>query len=484
MAHILLIDDDDRLASHLRKWLEEGGHQVRWLEVAEPALDLLRDGAFDLVLVDYSLPGGMDGIEFLAALREQRISIPVIVMTGCGTPDTAIRARQLGAHNYVVKEDPRQLAGKLEPVVEEMLRIGRLNRERVHLPPPDTAVPGGHPGPTLLGNSGRMQQVYARIAHIAASDLPVLVRGETGTGKELVARAIFQYSGRSGKPFVPVNCPGLPEHLLESELFGHEKGAFTGAVTRRIGKFEQADGGTLLLDEIGDMSPSTQAKILRALQEGEVERLGGSEVLKVDVRVIACTNRNLESAMSAGTFREDLYFRLRGMRIDLPPLRERGPDLELLANHFLTRETQGKGRPRLTFHESALNKLRAHPWPGNVRELENVIRLAALVCRGPQVMPADLELDPPACPSCPKQDPGPEDALAGLRTAIRWAWDTGGNEVWRLLEDHLRRELARFALGKLGGNKTQAVERLGISRTTLNEWLGEGKPRPGPGGGT
>jgi DNA-binding NtrC family response regulator len=481
MPRLLLIDDDTRLLSYLRKALEDKGHQVHSLDEAEPALDLLQDGAFDLVLVDYSLPG-MTGIEFLAALRERGSSVPVIVMTGYNTPDTAIRARQLGARDYVVKPpDFKQLVHELEPVVEEMLKTIRLIKERVHLPPPGAAVPCATSGPALLGGSPEMQKVYKRIGQIADSDLPVLILGEHGTGKELIARAIFQYSGRSGKPFVAVNCAAIPEQLLESELFGHEKGAFTGADRRRIGKFEQADGGTILLDEIGDMSSSTQAKILRALQEGEVVRLGGNEVLKVDVRVIACTNRNLESAMSAGTFRKDLYYRLKGVEIHLPPLRERGEDIDLLANYFLARETKGKGKPLLTFHETALAKLRAYPWPGNVRELENVVRLAAVVCQGPrEVMPADLELGPGH--PCEKPEPGPEEALAGLRTAIRWAWATGQNNLWRRLEDHLRRQLGQFALGQLDGNKVQAARRLGISRTTLDGWLGEGKATRGANG--
>jgi DNA-binding NtrC family response regulator len=402
-------------------------------------------------------------------------------MTGHTTSDTAIRARKLGARDYLVKPlDHRQLAAELEPMVEEMVKIGRLNRERVRLPPPDPAANCPGPGPILLGNSRPMQKVYERIGQVADSDLSVLILGEHGTGKELIARAVFQHSDRSDKPFVAVNCAAIPEQLLESELFGHEKGAFTGADRLRVGKFEQADGGTILLDEIGDMACSTQAKILRVLQEGQVVRLGGTEVIKVDVRVIACTNRNLEAAMRARQFREDLYYRLETVKIYLPPLRERGEDLDLLAKYFLNRETQGKGRPLLTFHESALKKLRAHPWRGNVRELENVIKLTARVCRGPQVLPGDLELG--TCQPPEDQATGQEDGLAGLRSGIRWAWDTGRENLWRLLDDHLRRELGRFALGKLDGNKAQAARRLGISRTTLNEWLGEAKSTQEPNG--
>jgi DNA-binding NtrC family response regulator len=474
MARILLIDDDDRLVSLLRNALERKGHEVRCEETAEPALELLAEREFDVVVVDYSLPGGMTGIDFLKALRRQDVSVPVIVMTGYDLArDMEIRARQLGARDYVLKPwDFKQLVNELEPVIDEMLEVNRLNREPVHLPPSDRPLPRDISGPVLLGNSQPMKEVRKRIAAVAEGHQHVLILGETGTGKELIARAIFHHSDRKDRPFVVVNCAAIPEQLLESVLFGHEKGSFTDAKCLRVGKFEQADGGTILLDEIGEMSSTMQAKILRVLQEGEVERLGRSEMLKVDVRVIACTNRDLEAAMSGHTFRPDLYHRLRGAEIRLPPLRERGPDIDLLAGYFLDRERQEMGRPLLTFHETALQKLHRHPWPGNVRELENAMELAARVCEGPQVMPEHLELGPGAARE--KYGPGKEEALAGLRAAIRWAWDTGENDLWWKLEDCLWQELRQFALGKLG--KKAAADRLGISRTTLDKWLEEGKP--------
>jgi two-component system nitrogen regulation response regulator GlnG len=317
-----------------------------------------------------------------------------------------------------------------------------------------------------------MQKVYERVGQVAESSANVLILGETGTGKEMIARAVFQYSGRSDKPFIAVNCAALPEQLLESELFGHEKGAFTGADRRHIGKFEQADGGTILLDEIGDMSLATQAKILRVLQEGEVVRLGGAEVVKVDVRVIACTHHDLETAIRRKEFRDDLYYRLNNVTLRLPPLRERDEDLPVLARHFLARETRELGRPGLTFHPRALEKLRRHRWPGNVRELKGVVKLAALICDGVQVMPENLELGPagPVGPETRALEEG--DALEGLRTAVRWAWQSGKGQLWPLLRDLLERELFRFALAQ-GGGQCRLAERLAIGRTTLWKRLKE-----------
>ncbi|HZV04318.1 MAG TPA: sigma-54 dependent transcriptional regulator [Gemmataceae bacterium] len=472
MARLLLIDDDTHLAAYLEDQLTQRGHLVRCEEEAEPALDVLQDSEFEVVLADCWLPG-MSGLEFLADLRRRGIAVPVLIMTGQTTPDTAIRARQLGAWDYVVKPlDAKQLVNTLEPLIEEMLKIIRLNRERVHLPPQDMTVPREASSPILLGNSEPMQKIYKRIADLARSNLSVLILGETGTGKELIARAIFHYSDRSAKPFVAVNCAAIPEQLLESELFGHEKGAFTGADRRRIGKFEQADGGTILLDEIGDMSYSTQAKILRVLQEGELVRLGGNEVLKIEVRVIACTNRDLKAAMGENTFREDLYYRLAAAEIPVPSLRERGAsDIELLANGFLSREPRGEGQPPLTFHKTALEKLRAYPWRGNVRELKNVIQRAALVCRGLQILPDDLELRPDQLRD--KKSLDREDALAALGTAIQWAWDTGQDNLWAMLSDRLKHEMIRFALAECDDKKVQAAKRLGISRTTLDNCLDE-----------
>jgi len=272
VARILLIDDDQDTTDFLCHDLKEAGHAVSCLDGAANGLEMLARGDFDLVLLDNQMPR-ISGIEFLGELRRRGQSVPVILMTGHGTPDTAIQARKLGARAYFVKPVGCPLFERLEPLVNEMLRTSRLMKERVHLPSAPAPPPG--PATTLLGDSRAMQKVYERVGQVAESNVNVLVLGETGTGKELIARAVYQYSQRSDKPFVAVNCAAIPEQLLESELFGHEKGAFTGADRRHIGKFEQADGGTILLDEIGDMSLATQAKILRVLQEGEVVRLGG-----------------------------------------------------------------------------------------------------------------------------------------------------------------------------------------------------------------
>jgi DNA-binding NtrC family response regulator len=458
VARILLIDDDGDFAERLREELRGGGHEVTWCEAAEGGLALLTSGEpFDLVLLDNRMPG-MSGIEFLAELRRRGERVPVILMTNFATPESAIQSRKLGARVYFIKPlDWGELLASLEARVTEMLRTSRLMKERVVLPtdgapPPDSAT-------ALLGNSPEMQKVYERVGQVAESNASVLILGETGTGKELIARAIFQYSRRSDRPFIAFNSAALAEQLVESQLFGHEKGAFTSSVARHIGKFEQADGGTILLDEIGDMSLGTQAKILRVLQEGELVRLGGTEVIKVDVRVVACTHYDLEAAIRRKEFRDDLYYRLNTITLRLPALRERGEDLVLLAGHFLAREA-ALGRPGLTFHSGALEKLRRYRWPGNVRQLQGAIKQAALICDGVQVRPEDLESVPDAATA----DEG--DPLAALRRLIEWAWKSDRADLAPWLQQQLESELLRFGLTQ-GMSEVKLAGRLGMARNTL-----------------
>ncbi len=329
MGHILIVDDDAQLRQSFEKLLTAEGHTVKTASSGEAAIALVQAAVPDLVIMDVRMPG-MSGLEAFRAIHEIEPKLPVIIMTAFGTTDTAIEATKLGAFEYVLKppEIPDILA-----LISQALEAGRFMRSRVELDvAPDTTA-----ADAIIGKSKPMQEVYKAIGRVAPTDATVLIRGDSGTGKELVARAIYQHSLRSAKPFLIINCVAIPETLLESELFGYEKGAFTGAVNRRVGKFEQAHGGTVFLDEIGDMPFSIQAKILRLLQERSIERLGGREPIPVDVRIIAATNRDLEAALAQGRFREDLYYRLKVVTLWLPPLKERAQDITLLAEYFLAR---------------------------------------------------------------------------------------------------------------------------------------------------
>jgi two-component system response regulator HydG len=490
MAKILLIDDNDDLTYYLRAALEKEGHQVQSLERAERGLEELDRENFDLVLLDNKMEG-MSGIDFLGALRKRDMHIPVILMTGYGTSKTAIEAMRQGAFDYVIKPlSYDELLAKLQAPIAEALRIAQSVQLRVRLP--GKAAGADTFGPQLEGNSEPMQEVYKRIGLVAAHDLPVLIRGETGTGKDLVAKAIHDYSPRKDRPFVAINCTAFNANMLEDELFGHEPNAFTGAdkVKLRKGRFEYANGGTLFLDEIGDMPVDLQPKLLRVLDQKAISRIGSNETIAVDVRVLSATHRDLKAAIEEGKFREDLYYRLNGLSVRLPPLRERGPDLQQLAEYFLTRANQETGRPVPVLHPSALAKLRGHAWKGNIRELKQVIEAARVVCGGPQLLPEHLDLGETE-PNGPVQGPRESrtdcqsvqrdrtdcqsilrecEAVAALQQAFRWAWSTGQDKLYELLHDLLKRELVHFALAELNGNKAQAARRLGISRNSVTEW--------------
>lgn len=464
MAHILLIDDDDHWSPLVREELEALGHAVDWLEQAREGPDLLTRTRYDLVLLDNVMPG-MTGIEFLEALRGRGIDVPVVLMTGHSTSETAIQATRLGALDYIIKPDDAQGLGRdLRPVIEKALEITQ--------PPGGVEVrPGSPPGPgglVLVGRSRPMVEVFRQIGQFADSTDPVLIRGETGTGKELVARAFHTNSRRKGKPFVALNCTAINENLLESELFGHEPGAFTGADKLRKGKIEYAHGGTLFLDEIGDMPLHLQAKLLRVIEYQEVERVGSNEPIKVNVRLLSATHRDLEVAIAEGKFRRDLFHRLNRVTLRLPPLRERPDDLPELVGFFLTRAAEAANRPRPAVSAGAFDRLRAYDWPGNIRELQNVVFRAFGVCRGPQILPEHLDFA--AGSGEPAAGGGGEAAaLAGLRAAIDWAWDAGRTPLWETLRDLLERELVGAALTRLGGNKTKVAEHLGISRNKVND---------------
>ena len=472
MARILLIDDDADLTDFLRSALEENGHLVQCLESAEQGPEILSDSPFDLVLLDNKMPG-MSGIEFLEALQKRAVVTPVILMTGHSTYDTAIQAMNLGAFDYVIKPDDFQsLVRDLAPLIRLAMEITQTAKE-VQV----SADAPVHPmtGLILVGKSKSMIDVYKLIGRFARSDDPILILGETGTGKELVARAIHTNSPRKSKPFVALNCTALNENLLESELFGHEAGSFTGASKLRKGKFEYANGGTLFLDEIGDMPLHLQAKLLRVLEYQEVERVGNNEAIKVNVRLISATHRDLEAAIQDGKFRRDLVHRLNRVTIRLPALRERLDDLPELASYFLNRAAEGSGRARPALSDETLETLQNYPWPGNVREFQNVMYRAFGVCRGPQILPENLEFSLDGSSSGPVSGlaTGPDAALAGLRKAIQWAWDTDQQKLWPLLRDMLERELLTFAFLKQNGNQTQVAERLEMARGTVSKRIQE-----------
>ena len=382
MATILVIDDESSILHAFRRAFDDPEDTLLTASDGAEGLELVARCRPDVVVLDLNLPD-MSGLDVFRRIRTIDARIPVIFITGHGTTETAIEAMKQGAFDYLLK--PLDVA-RVRELVERAAEISRLMRIPAMVA--DEALAQG-PADVLVGRSPAMQEVYKAIGRVAPQDLAVLILGESGTGKELVARAVYQHSRRAAGPFLAINCAAIPETLLESELFGHEKGAFTGADRRRIGKFEQCSGGTLFLDEIGDMTPLTQAKVLRVLQDGRFERVGGNETIRTDVRVIAATNRDLEQMVAAGEFRGDLYYRLGIVTITLPPLRERAEDLPLLVDHFLRRFSPELGKEVDRIAPEALEVLRRHPWPGNIRELQSVLKQALLRAQGP-VLVADF----------------------------------------------------------------------------------------------
>jgi nitrogen regulation protein NR(I) len=458
LATILIVDDDPQLRQSFDKLLSQEGHTVWTASSGETGVNMVRSQAPDLVIMDVRLPG-MNGLETFEILRSLEPKLPVIIMTAFGTTETAIAATKMGAFDYVLKpfDIPDILA-----LIEQALEAGRFMRSRVAV----DAVPGAASLEALVGRSRPMQDVYKAIGRVAATDATVLIRGESGTGKELVARALYQHSLRAEKPFLVINCVAIPETLLESELFGYEKGAFTGAVSRRMGRIEQAHGGTVFLDEIGDMPFGIQAKILRLLQEKSIERLGGREPIPVDVRIIAATNRDLEAALEQGRFREDLYYRLKVVTFWLPPLRERTGDIALLADYFLTRFAGEMEIANPGISEAAREMLSACAWPGNVRELANTVQKALIFSRGCPIGTEDIaQATGAAVVGKNGADPDQNDAIRQwVRRTI--AAGSEGN-VFDSLMDQFARLLITEVLNHTGGNRTRAAKILGLSRPTL-----------------
>jgi nitrogen regulation protein NR(I) len=456
VSNILLVDDDEQLAQSFAKLLSEEGYEVRRAGSGEEAIKCFAERTPDLVIMDVRMPG-MSGLDAFKAMRELEPKLPVIIMTAFGTTETAIEATKLGAFDYMLK--PFEVPEVLR-LIEQALEAGRFMRNRVEI---DVAPAQG--AEAIIGKSDVMQEVYKAIGRVAPTDATVLVRGESGTGKELVARAIYQHSHRSQKPFLVINCVAIPETLLESELFGYEKGAFTGANNRKVGKIEQAHTGTVFLDEIGDMPLSIQAKILRLLQARNLERLGGREPIPVDVRIIAATNRDLEAALADGRFREDLYYRLKVVTIELPPLRARKGDVPLLCEYFLGRFGRDMGIANYGISKEAKAMLDGHTWPGNVRELANTVQKALIFSRGYPVREQDIVQ---AISGTPDASADEKDTERAVRAWIRRGLLSGQEEnIFNSMLDYFSSLIISEAITLTSGNRSRAAKLLGLSRPTL-----------------
>jgi two-component system nitrogen regulation response regulator GlnG len=452
----LLVEDDCAIATVITAALQEEGFEVDRCDSIVERDRLLADARYDVMLTDVVLTDG-DGIETLGTVQALRPDMPVIILSAQNTLDTAVRATGTGAFEYFPK--PFDL--------DELVRAARQAAERAGTEGERAAEPGE--GLPLIGRSPAMQDVYRMITRVLRNDLTVLVLGESGTGKELVAEAIHQLGSRKAGPFVALNAAAIPRELIESELFGHEKGAFTGAVSRSVGKFEQAHGGTLFLDEIGDMPAEAQTRLLRALQSGRIRRIGGRDEIAIDVRIVAATNRELEPMIADGSFREDLFYRLNVVPIRLPPLRERAGDVEPLARHFL-RLAAREGLPSRRLSDTAVDVLAAQPWRGNVRELRNVMYRAALLARD-DVIDADIVRQLLA------ETPTARDAAAGdfagaLRTWLGEAVPQEG-QLYHSALAAFEKPLFEHALARTGGNQLRAAALLGINRNTLRKRLSD-----------
>jgi DNA-binding NtrC family response regulator len=441
---VLLIDDEARVRASLKMVLESS-YDILQAADAQEGIEVFRKEAPDLVLLDVVLPG-TDGLAVLQTLRSESKMVPVIMLTGTKSVKTAVDAMKLGSADYLSKPFDVE---ELRIVVDRALNSLELEREVKQL---RSQVVQRYAFHNLIGKSPGMQDIYAKIEQVSDSRTTVLVTGESGTGKELVAKALHYNSSRRDRPCIALNCAALPETLIESELFGHEKGAFTDATARRTGQFELAHTGTLFLDEIGDLSPVTQAKLLRVLQEREFTRIGGSQPVKVDVRIVAATNKSLDELVRKGQFREDLYYRINVITLYLPPLRERGEDISLLAKHFLAKRVEEEKRPRIEFSKDALEILARYPWPGNVRELENVVEQAFIWSQqAAQIIPEHL---PAVLKGDIRSSSLRDDTLAGRMSLEKAVME-------------FEREIILDALKRTSYIQTHAAHLLGISRRML-----------------
>lgn len=464
MPTLLVVDDEPSILHFFRRAFGDQEVDLVTASSAADGLEKAQNSKPDLIVLDVDL-AGQSGLDLFRQIQKVDPRTPVIFITGHGTTATAIEAMQLGAYEYLLK--PLELDQLLD-LAERAFEISRLMKT--------PAVISEGPAYTdssdaLVGRCPAMQAVYKSIGRVASQDVTVLILGESGTGKELVARAIYQYSRRAKAPFLAINCAAIPDSLLESELFGHEKGAFTGADRKRIGKFEQCNGGTLFLDEIGDMSSLTQTKILRVLQGQEFERIGGNEPIKSDVRVITATNRNLEKMVREGTFRGDLYYRLNVFTIHLPALRERGEDVPLLAEHFVKRFAKELRKDVQTIANESLELLKRYPWPGNVREFQSVIKQALLQATGPVLLPEFLPESIHRRSDSPKGKPSAEMDLTDLSNFIKSRLLGDSTSLYAEFQALTDRHLLTLVLQHTGGNLSQAARFLGITRATLRSKL-------------
>jgi len=436
-ARILIVDDEQSIRSSLAKLLEYQGYETLQAEDGFEALSLVEERPPDLVLLDIKMPR-MDGLEVLQKIRETHEDLAVVMISAHGTIETAVEATRLGAFDFLEKPWDQE---RLLVILRNALKQGQLLRENRELE-------RTHPGrDEMVGRSKAMQEIRDTIDRVADTDARILIMGENGTGKELVARAVHQQSRRAAAPFVEVNCAAIPEELIESELFGHVKGSFTGAIANRLGKFEQADGGTLFLDEIGDMSLAAQAKVLRVLQEGQLEKVGGNETRRVDVRVIAATNKDLLLEASEGRFREDLYYRLNVVPIRVPPLRQRREDIPLLVEYFLARVAESLGRTLKQLSPQAMEKLQTYGWPGNVRELRNSIERMVILSRGDTIELSEIQLESPSSRRTP------DDLMA--------------HETFQAFKDEAEKRYLLAKLAENDGNVSRTARALEMQRSNL-----------------
>lgn len=492
---VLVIDDDDDLRYSLKRVLSGRNYNVIEAASGEEGLKMAEQHDPDVILLDNRM-GGMSGIEALQHLRGINPNAMIILMTAYGTTQTTIEAMKFGAFDYIMKPfDLKKIISLTESALASSKDLDKANAGESSGPSVSQEdVEGG-----IIGSSPTMQVVFKTIGQVAASDVTVMVTGESGTGKELIARSIFQNSLRANKPYIAVNCAAIPENLIESELFGHEKGSFTGATSQRIGKFELCDGGTIFLDEIGDMALTTQTKILRALQEGEIQRVGSSETIKVNVRMLAATNKPLEEMVKEKTFREDLYYRLNVVRIQLPPLRERMEDVPQLVNFVLKRLARDSKADAKAISPEALALLAKYKWPGNVRELENLVYRSAVMAQGDTILIKDLpqevvssvgeasavpavevsateKEDPAPSPAVPSE-PAPAEDAAAAEAMLGAPAENPFDAVYRELRgqhsrnilEHAERELIVRALAESDGKQVKAAEILGMTRATLRK---------------
>ena len=463
---ILVADDEESMRWVLSKALKKKGFAVDLAADGDEALKLIRAHSYDLAILDIKMPG-LSGLELLDRIREIKSDLLVVIMTAEASMKNAVEAMKRGAYDYITKPFDLDV---IDAIVEKVNRAREMTSQVSSLK--EELKERYQPDKTIIGNSSAMREVYKTIGKVAPSDITVLIQGESGTGKELIARAIHYNSKRLGKPFIALNCAAIPKELLESELFGFEKGAFTGAVERKLGKFEQANGGTIFLDEIGDMPLDLQAKILRVLQEKEVVRTGGNQSLTVDVRIVAATNQNLEEKVHRKEFREDLFYRLNVVPIQLAPLREREEDIPLLVDYFLEKSCSELEIPRKQCTPEALRQLSAYSWPGNIRELENTIKRAVILSSDPLLTVADFAGITPRKGAGRAQN---EDlSLEGivdikLRGCFSNMDKMESGDVYTMVLEQVERPLIRFVLEKTRGNQVKAADILGINRNTLRK---------------